>query len=808
VIRVRGLLWPALAAFALALTFVALQSAGPATGRHERTLAELRTLTLGDAALQRDVLRARAGLLTSYDPIVADVAELRHAARALRDATGDADDAALERKVADVAAAVDRQERDVETFKSQYALLRNSLAYLGHRSGTTPGPAMDALASGMFRLTSGGGAEAAAAVTSALAVSRPGDPLTAHGRLLVEILPEVDRFVGAILAAPIAGRVQAVQEAYIADYASAAAQADRYRLVLYAAALALVGYLGRLFLRLRATAHDLATRVALEKLVSEISAAFIDLPGEALGAGVESGLARLGQAIAADRATFVAGDPAGQAFAWSRTASGPPPLAPAAILDLAAGGHSDGRARVVETAALPDGPERVRLRGSGIATWLGVATQLGSTERAVLAFDTFRRRAWAEDDLALLRTAAEIFANAIGRQRGEADRAALQERLAHAHRLEAIGTLAGGIAHEFNNVLGVIVAAAEMALPAAGPVRRRVEQIAIAAERGKHVVDQVLAFSRRRERELRALRVEPVVAEAIQLLRTSLPATVTLEARLAAGAAAVRGDVAEVQQVVMNLCSNAVHAMDGRGTLDIGLDKVTVARDRGVTQGVLPAGDYVRLAVRDSGHGMDAATLRRVFEPFFTTKSAGAGTGLGLATVHGYVTRHGGVLDVTSEVGRGSRFEVYWPRVEAPSETADGPAGRVARGDGEAVLIVDDEPDLVSLGEEMLATLGYEPVGYASAEAALAAFRADPGRFDLALLDEVMPGMTGSELASVLAAERPDLPVVLMTGYPGAIPTARRSAIREVLAKPLRSATLAECLAGISRGDRPPLLRL
>lgn len=809
--RARGFLWPALAAFALALTFVAVQSAGPATGPHERTLAALRTLTLGDAALQRDVLRARAGLLTNYDPIVADVAAIRGAAAGLRDATVEAA-ARLGTTVADVAAAVDRQERDVEDFKSLHALLRNSLAYFGHRSGTNPGPEMDALAAAMFRFTGNGGPDSVAAVTAALDRQRqagaPDDMLVAHGQLILETLPQVDGLVAAILAAPIAARVQAAQAAYLADYARAAARADRYRLVLYAAALALVGWLARIFLRLRATARDLAARVALEKRVAEISASFVDLPGEAIGAGIEAALARLGEAIGADRARFVAGE--AEAFAWSRPASGPPALPPGAILALAASGRgglrADGRARVVETAALPEGPERAQLRDSGIATWLGVATPLGDEVTAVLALDAFRPRDWADDDLALIGTVAEVFATAIGRQRGEADRAALQERLAHAHRLEAVGTLAGGIAHEFNNVLGVIMAAAEMALPAAaGPVRRRVEQIATAAERARDVVDQVLAFSRRRERDLRTFRLEPVVAEAIQLLRSSLPATVALHTRLEAGEAAVRGDVAEVQQVVLNLCTNAVHAMDGRGTLTVALDAVTVPRDRSVAQGALPAGHHVRLVVHDTGRGMDAATLRRVFEPFYTTKPPGAGTGLGLATVHGYVSQHGGVIDVTSEPGRGSRFEVFWPRVAAPPEATDAPPAGVARGAGETVLIVDDEPDLVSIGEEMLAALGYEPVGYASADAALAAFRADPGRFDLALLDEIMPGATGSELAAILTAERRDLPVVLMTGYPGAIPTTRRGAVREVLAKPLRSATLGVCLARHLSGT--PLLR-
>jgi signal transduction histidine kinase len=411
---------------------------------------------------------------------------------------------------------------------------------------------------------------------------------------------------------------------------------------------------------------------------------------------------------------------------------------------------------------------------------------------ALLALDAFCERKWPEDDLALLRTAAEIFANAVERERGEAERQGLQDRLAQAQRLEAVGTLAGGIAHEFNNVLGVVMGATEMALPAAGEqVRRRLAQIAAAADRGQRIVEQVLAFSRRRERRDHAVRVQPTIAEAIELIRVSLPATVTLRARLQADDAAVRGDAAEVQQVVMNLCTNAVHAMDGRGTLEVALDTVAVPLERAVSEGTLAAGDYVRLAVRDTGHGMDEATRARIFEPFFTTKGVGEGTGLGLPTVHGYVTQYGGALHVTSRPGQGSTFEAFWP-VTGARDDGEAAAAPEAGGNGETILVVDDEPALVLLGEDMLAALGYEPVGFAASADALAAFRADPGRFDLALLDEVMPGMTGSELAAALRAIRPDLPVVLMTGYRGAVPV---GAACELLAKPLRSASLAACVA-------------
>jgi signal transduction histidine kinase len=808
--RALGILAPALGALALALTFLAMQGAAPDAARHERTLEALRAIILSDAALQRDVLRAQAGLLASYDPIVRSVDALNAAADALQTAGTAAEGATragIERRVADVAEAVRAQEARVEAFKSQNAVLRNSLAYFAHLSAAARGPEASGLANAMLRFTGGQRAEAAADVVAALdrlaGSASPGSgPLVAHGRLIVAYLPAVDSLVAQVLAAPIAERADAVQEAYLDLHGQAMARADRFRTLLYAAALALVIYIGHVFLRLRANARSLRSRVAFESLIAAISTDFIDLPAARIGAGVDAGLARLATHTGADRASVVLAGAVGvdRVHAWQKDECGRPGLEPGTVLAIAGhrelpGYESEGWIHVRRLAALPEGPVKRHLARASIGTWLCIPLRRTGDPLGFLAFDFLRSTHLPADDLALLRTAAEIFANAIARERGELERDALQDRLAEAQRLEAVGTLAGGIAHEFNNILGVILGAAEMALPAANQqVGRRLRQITTAAERAQGVVDQVLAFSRRRERRYRTLAVQPVVAEAVELLRASLPATVTLSVRFDAGGAAVSGDPTEVQQVVMNLCTNAAHAMDERGTLEVALDTVAIPEGRAVTHGELAAGAYVRLAVRDTGRGMDAATMERIFEPFFTTRPVGGGTGLGLSTVHGIVTLHGGALDVSSRPGRGSCFEAYWPQRMAPEEEAGAPAAP-ARGNGEAVLLVDDEPALVRMGEDMLAALGYEPVGFGAPGAALAAFRADPERFDLALLDEIMPEMTGRELAAALHGIRPNLPIVLMTGRPGAVPADRLGAAREVLAKPLRSASLAEGLA-------------
>jgi CheY-like chemotaxis protein len=244
----------------------------------------------------------------------------------------------------------------------------------------------------------------------------------------------------------------------------------------------------------------------------------------------------------------------------------------------------------------------------------------------------------------------------------------------------------------------------------------------------------------------------------------------------------------------MNLCTNAAHAMTGHGIIDVALEPVVLDTDQALSHGALAAGRYVRLSVRDSGHGMDAATLDRIFEPFFTTKEAGVGTGLGLAMVHGIVADHGGAIDVHSRPGAGSTFEVYFRQANATLTDDDRGDTPLPIGRGETILIVDDEKPLVQLGEEMVAALGYEPVGFDDSTRALAAFRADPQRFDLVLADEIMPGMTGTQLAAALRAIRPDLPVLLMTGFSGAAGSSPPD-VREILKKPLLPADIAGAIA-------------
>jgi PAS domain S-box-containing protein len=386
------------------------------------------------------------------------------------------------------------------------------------------------------------------------------------------------------------------------------------------------------------------------------------------------------------------------------------------------------------------------------------------------------------------------------RKNAEAERARLETQLRQAQKLEAIGTLAGGIAHDFNNILSAILGYGEMAQKGAGdgtPTRRHIDAAMSAGMRAKSLVERILAFSRGGVTDKVPVHVVSAVDEAIAGIQAQLPPDVRLERKVSNADVGVLGDATQVHQVVMNLCANAVHAMRSTGgVLSVTVDELQLEAPRMVATSTLPAGHYVRLAVSDTGSGIAPHVLERIFDPFFTTKEVGVGTGLGLSLVHRIVADLGGGIAVESRVGHGTTFTVYvpWHRYVAAPPPED---ERVVQGDGEAVLLVDDEESLVRLGEEMLAELGYEPVGFASSVAALAAFREDPDRFAAVLTDESMPDMSGIELTAEIRRVRPTLPIVLMSGFinPQIAARANDAGIVSVLTKPLVSRDIARSLA-------------
>jgi len=370
----------------------------------------------------------------------------------------------------------------------------------------------------------------------------------------------------------------------------------------------------------------------------------------------------------------------------------------------------------------------------------------------------------------------------------------LERELRQAHKMEAIGTLAGGIAHDFNNILMAIIGYTEMALyktpEGTTPVRRDLEQVLKAGYRARDLVNQILTFSHQSDQERKVIDIVPPVKEALKLLRSSLPSTIEIRQDIAIPPekGVILADPTQIHQVLMNLCTNAAHAMrDKGGILSVSLSSVETDADAYLVSRYpdLKPGPYVRLTVGDSGHGVDPSILERIFDPYFTTKGPGEGTGMGLAVVQGIVNRHGGMITVNSEIGKGTTFHALFPRIEQEIVPEDMLAEALPTG-SERILFIDDEKTLVDLGKGMLESLGYSVTIKTNSLEALETFRAEPDAFDLVITDVTMPAMTGIELAKELMAIRPDIPIILCTGFSELIneKQAKEMGIQEFVMKP------------------------
>ncbi len=380
------------------------------------------------------------------------------------------------------------------------------------------------------------------------------------------------------------------------------------------------------------------------------------------------------------------------------------------------------------------------------------------------------------------------------------ERRRLEDHLRQSQKMEAIGTLAGGIAHDFNNMLGAMFGFGYLLQqdtqdnPAA---QESVEEILKAATRAKELVQQILTFSRQREHKRQIIRLDTVVKEAMKFLRASLPADITTEIKIAPDAPAVLADATQIYQVTMNLATNALHAMEDRtGKITVALDSIQPDEKLRQAHPELQAIPYTRLTVADTGHGMDAKTLARIFEPFFTTKPAGKGTGLGLAVVHGIVKSHDGVITVESEPGQGTTFRIYFPAQNLQAALTDAAAEKNIHGRGQKILLVDDEPALTASLSRLLERQNYQVVTHNHAAEAVALFRENPAWFDLVITDLSMPGMNGLEVARQIHALRPEMPVIVMSGFASELnrENLRATGVGELLDKPVSPSALTEVL--------------
>lgn len=377
------------------------------------------------------------------------------------------------------------------------------------------------------------------------------------------------------------------------------------------------------------------------------------------------------------------------------------------------------------------------------------------------------------------------------RQKFERERADLEKKLFQLQKMETIGTLAGGIAHDFNNILTPILGYTDMAreeLPEESNLRFDIEQINNAALRGKDLVQQILTFSREVDFNKKPIQLKTVVSEALNLLKASLPPSVEIRQQLDGRIGTVLADSIHIHQIVMNLCTNANHAMvKTGGILEVKLDAVKVDQKFAEKVPNLKKGDYIRLTISDTGHGMDIKTKERIFEPFFTRKEVGSGSGLGLSVVHGIINNYGGAIVVDSSPGKGTTFSIYLPK-HGTDLLGSRKSNKKPEKGNEHILFVDDEPEITFMGKKMLETLGYKVSIKSDSLSALEEFKKDPNKYSLLVTDQSMPNITGTELATLMKEIRPGFKVIIITGFADNLSEKEltKSGISEVILKPMR----------------------
>ncbi len=382
------------------------------------------------------------------------------------------------------------------------------------------------------------------------------------------------------------------------------------------------------------------------------------------------------------------------------------------------------------------------------------------------------------------------------RKNTEEQRKKLENQLRQSHKMEAIGTISGGIAHDFNNILGIIIGNTELALDNTeewNPNRLNLEEIKKAALRASDIVRQLLNFSRKTEQIKKTIHIHPIIHDSIKLLRSSIPTSIDIQLNLPDSVRAIVADPTQIHQVLINLCTNAAHAMEKDGGIlkidlsEVELDTIAVKQFQEIN-----AGHYVQLAISDTGHGIDPATKAKIFDPYFTTKAVGKGTGMGLAVVLGIVKNHNGAISVYSEPGRGSTFKVLFPVAEGQTINEESISKDLPNGN-ETILIIDDEKGLAEIGSNLLSRLGYKVEAKTDPREALALIQADPSRFDLIITDMTMPYISGDRLIREVLTVNPQMPVILCTGFSNKID--RESALmigaKDYIEKPLDKKQLA-----------------
>ncbi len=385
-----------------------------------------------------------------------------------------------------------------------------------------------------------------------------------------------------------------------------------------------------------------------------------------------------------------------------------------------------------------------------------------------------------------------------------------EKQLQQVMKLQAIGTLAGGIAHDFNNILFPIVGYTELTIddvPEDSQARQNLEEVLKAANRAKELVQQILTFSRQSSQERKALKVQYLIKEAVKLLRATIPSSIEIDCDIDESCGPIKGDPTQIHQIIMNLCTNAYHAMqETGGKLEVRLKEININYEQSLERVGIKVGQHLALTVKDSGHGMEPQVMERIFEPYYTTKEQGKGAGLGLSVIHGIVKNYGGDITVSSRPGKGATFKVILPIIDEIQEEIETDEPSIAIKGKERILLIDDEDQIINIEQQILERLGYQVTPKTDSEEALEEFAAQPDRFDLVITDMTMPKMTGDQLARRMMEIKPQIPVIMCTGYNEAISEEKALAmgIDKFVMKPIVKDVLASTIRRVL-DNRPSL---